>query len=108
MTRATTAPRVKMSAIQSLVRLVNTVPGEVLSHRTAQQGHLLKVKHQLIVLCAPKAITVCQNLLFQVCLHLFFKALKCFNNMHIVVKIGEIYILSMAMLDSPFHLPFFR
>jgi len=38
----------------------------VLSHRTVQQGELLKVQHQLIVLCALKAITVCQNLLFQV------------------------------------------
>jgi len=76
-----------MSAIQSLVQLVSTVPKEVLSHRTVQQGELLKVQHQLIVLCALKAITVCQNLLFQVGLHLFFKALKFFNNMHVVAHI---------------------
>ena len=83
-TRVITVPRVKMSAIQSLVQLVSTVLQEVLRHSTAQQGDLLKVQHLLTVLCAQKAITVCQNLLFQVCLCFFYKALNCFNNTQVL------------------------
>ena len=86
-TRVTTVRRVKMSAIQSLVQLVSTVLKEVLSHSTAQRGDLLKVQHPLTVRCALKAITAYQNLLFQVCLCLFFNALKNFINRHVVAKL---------------------
>jgi len=55
-----------MSAILSLAQLVSTVPKEVLNRRTAQQGHLLKVQHQLSVLRALKAFIACQDLFCQV------------------------------------------